>query len=225
MTNPTTEVEAVALKAAVERTKQDWVELLFEVQAGSRSCRNMADLILAALSLPQAAPPSLVPSEVEGQQKNIIGALRRDIEAWKERWREARRGLNAAMEATADLIKIAPFWSVQDWPDTAIFIVIDPEGCEVETDLTLGNIRALAALSRPQPEPVTAQPQPDVGRLVEALEAARRQFLFYAEEHLKKGTADGDAKATTNAAFARDCAQALTAYRQSQPSTTSEPQS
>ncbi len=42
--------EDVELKAAVERTKQDWVELLFEVQAGSRSCRNMADLILAATS-------------------------------------------------------------------------------------------------------------------------------------------------------------------------------
>lgn len=28
------------------KTKQDWTDLLFEVQLGNRSCRNMADIIL-----------------------------------------------------------------------------------------------------------------------------------------------------------------------------------
>lgn len=32
------------------RTKQDWVDLMFEVQTGERSCRNAADLIMQAIN-------------------------------------------------------------------------------------------------------------------------------------------------------------------------------
>ena len=41
------------------RTKQEWVDLLFEVQLGDRSCRNMADLIMDAIesqSIPWKCP-------------------------------------------------------------------------------------------------------------------------------------------------------------------------
>ena len=64
----------------------------------------------------------------------------------------------------------------------------------------------LISPSRPQPEPVTAQPQPDVGRLVEALERiADPEYGFHGADSI--------------------AAQALAAYRQPQPSTTREPQS
>jgi hypothetical protein len=55
-------------------------------------------------------------------------------------------------------------------------------------------------------------PAEHAAALARVLHKAGEQFQFYAAEHRKKGTPDGDAKAKTNADWARRCFDACAVW-------------
>lgn len=86
---------------------------------------------------------------------------------------------------------------------------------ELESEETYCTVYSVAMSSptRGSTVPLYTHPIAEAGdgeRLREALTKAMDQFLFYATSHRAKGTADGYAKAETNAAMARMCEEALT---------------
>lgn len=123
--------------------------------------------------------------------------------------------------------KAAPFSSIVGCPITAqpdpkrnTVVIAGVHGAfgddylaEVEANARL-IVAACNSYQRHCPDPVSAAEGDLLGRCLEALRECRDQFQKYATLHSIKGTADADAKAMTNRAFAEKCDAILSQARE-----------